>query len=49
MYVNRRTIDYGEDGRSAVRLFLEKGVAIGMVRSDFDPKGVKFIGEAEHV
>ena len=49
MYVNRRTIDYGEDGRSAVRLFLEKGVAIGMVRSDFDPKGVKFIGEGEHV
>ena len=49
MYVNRRTIDYGEDGRSAVRLFLEKGVAIGMVRSDFDPKGVKFIGEREHV
>ena len=45
MYVNRRTIDYGEDGRSAVRLFLERGIEVGLVRSDFDASGLKFIGE----
>ncbi len=47
MYVNRRTIDYGEDGRSAVRLFLERGIEVGLVRSDFDASGLKFIGEGE--
>ena len=48
MYVNRRTIDYGEDGRSAVRLFLERGIEVGLVRSDFDASGLKFIGEGEN-
>ena len=48
MYVNRRTLDYGEDGRSAVRLFLERGIEVGLVRGDFDASGLKFIGEGEN-
>ena len=48
MYVNRRTIDYGKDGRKAVRMFLERGVELGLVRSDFDASGLKFIGAGEH-
>ena len=48
MYVNRRTIDYGEDGRRAVRMFLERGVELGLVRSDFDASGLKFIGAEQH-
>ena len=48
MYVNRRTIDYGEEGRRAVRMFLERGVELGLVRSDFDPSGLKFIGAEQH-
>ena len=48
MYVNRRTIDYGKDGRRAVRMFLERGVGLGLVRSDFDASGLKFIGAGEH-
>ena len=31
MYVNRRTLDYREDGREAVRRFLRLGVAQGLV------------------
>jgi 1,4-dihydroxy-6-naphthoate synthase len=31
MYVNSRTLDYGPDGREAVRLFLDRGVAAGVV------------------
>ena len=31
MYVNQRTLDYGEDGRRAVRLFLERGVQAGII------------------
>ena len=30
MYVNDRTLDYGEEGREAVRLFLEKGTNSGL-------------------
>ena len=48
MYVNRRTIDYGKDGRRAVRMFLERGVGLGLVRSDFDASVLKFIGAGEH-
>jgi len=29
MYVNERTLDYGDEGRRAVRLFLERGVDAG--------------------
>ena len=45
MYVNQRTIDYGEDGRKAVRMFLERGKEIGLVREDFDTDKIEFIGE----
>jgi len=31
MYVNRRTVDLGEDGRRSIRLFLELGAAAGIV------------------
>ncbi|MFZ0412638.1 MAG: MqnA/MqnD/SBP family protein, partial [Candidatus Acidiferrales bacterium] len=36
MYVNRWTLDYGEEGRRAVRELLERGKAVGLV-----PKGVQ--------
>ena len=44
MYVNDRTIDYGDDGREAVRLFLEEGKEVGLVRGDFEPRSLEFIG-----
>ena len=44
MYVNDRTVDYGEDGREAVMQFLEMGKSVGLVRQDFDPRGIFFIG-----
>src|SRR5207247_8305791 len=31
MYVNSWTLDYGDRGRAAVRLFLERGAAIGLI------------------
>jgi 1,4-dihydroxy-6-naphthoate synthase len=31
MYVNRRTVDLGEDGRTSIRLFLERGAAAGII------------------
>jgi len=31
MYVNQRTLDYGEDGRKAVRLFLDRGFEEGLI------------------
>ncbi len=31
MYVNSRTLDYGEDGRRAVQLFLDKGFEAGVI------------------
>jgi 1,4-dihydroxy-6-naphthoate synthase len=31
MYVNRRTVDLGDDGRRSIRLFLERGAAAGIV------------------
>ncbi len=47
MYVNDRTIDYGEEGREAVRQFLERGQEVGLVRSDFDARRMEFIGADE--
>ena len=44
MYVNDRTIDYGDEGREAVRLFLEEGQEVGLVRDDFEPRSLEFIG-----
>ena len=31
MYVNRRTLDYGPDGREAVQLFLDRGYQAGLI------------------
>ena len=36
MYVNDWTLDYGERGREAVRLFLKKGVELGLVTKPVD-------------
>lgn len=43
MYVNHWTLDYGEKGRQAVREFLGRGAAIGLVPSSFK---VEFLSEA---
>lgn len=40
MYVNDWTLDYGARGREAVRLFLERGVALGLVTK---PVHVEFV------
>ena len=45
MYVNPRTIDYGPDGREAVRRFLREGQEIGLVDNMFDVDTIRFIGE----
>ena len=43
MYVNRWTLDYGEEGRHAVRELLARGAAVGLVPSSFK---VEFLTEA---
>jgi len=43
MYVNQRTLDYGEKGRQAVHEFLGRGAAIGLVPPSFR---VEFLSEA---
>lgn len=42
MYVNDWTLDYGERGREAIRLFLERGAQAGIVRRDVT---VEFVEE----
>lgn len=37
MYVNQRTLDYGEDGRAAVRLFLRRAFQAGLIPSEVEP------------
>ena len=44
MYVNQRTIDYGEDGRRSVRMFLAEGQKIGLIDADFEVDEIEFIG-----
>ena len=44
MYVNERTLDYGDDGREAVRMFLSEGQKIGVVDSTLDISKLDFIG-----
>ena len=44
MYVNQRTLDYGEDGREAVRRFLGEGQRIGVIDTSFDVDGIEFVG-----
>jgi 1,4-dihydroxy-6-naphthoate synthase len=41
MYVNERTLDYGEDGRLAIRKLLELGYERGIIPVKTD---VQFIG-----
>jgi len=43
MYVNRWTLDYGEEGRRAVRELLSRGAEAGLVPSSFK---VEFLSEA---
>jgi 1,4-dihydroxy-6-naphthoate synthase len=42
MYVNDWTLDYGEKGREAIRLFLKRGVEAGIVRG---PVTVEFVDD----
>ena len=42
MYVNDWTLDYGQRGREAVRLFLERGVSLGLIAK---PVNVLFIDD----
>ena len=44
MYVNHRTIDYQDDGRASIRHFIKQGQRIGLIRSDFKPEEMQFIG-----
>ncbi|MDR3622990.1 MAG: ABC transporter substrate-binding protein [Paludisphaera borealis] len=41
MYVNHRTVDYGPEGREAVRLFLDRGANLGLVPGPLD---IQFVG-----
>ena len=41
MYVNARTLDYGDDGRRAVRLFLDQGFEAGVIPRRVE---VEFVG-----
>ncbi|MEN3028213.1 MAG: MqnA/MqnD/SBP family protein [Aquificaceae bacterium] len=34
MYVNERTLDYGEEGRQAVRLMLQRGIEKGIIKAE---------------
>jgi len=45
MYVNDRTIDYEQEGRDSVRMFIKEGQELGMIRPDFDTSNLRFIGE----
>ena len=38
MYVNQRTLDYGEDGREAVCRFLRRGAGSGAVPDVAEPE-----------
>ena len=45
MYVNDRTIDYREDGRSSIKQFISEGQAIGLIDANFNVEDMRFIGE----
>ena len=45
MYVNDRTMDYREDGRSSIKQFISEGQAIGLIDPTFNVNEMKFIGE----
>lgn len=41
MYVNRRTLDYGDDGRRAVKLFLARAAEAGIISGTIEPEFVE--------
>ena len=43
----KSSLGCGEEGREAVRQFLERGQEVGLVRSDFDARRMEFIGADE--
>ena len=45
MYVNDRTLDYREDGRSSIRQFISEGQDIGLIDANFNVNEMEFIGE----
>ena len=45
MYVNDRTLDYREDGRSSIRQFISEGQDIGLIDANFNVNEIEFIGE----
>ncbi|MCS6875794.1 MAG: MqnA/MqnD/SBP family protein [Aquificaceae bacterium] len=45
MYVNQRTLDYGEDGRQAVKVLLQMGVERGIIKANMP--SVMFSDEVE--
>ena len=44
MYVNQRTIDYGDDGRASIKQFIQEGQDVGLINKDFNIELVEFIG-----
>jgi len=44
MYVNQRTIDYGNEGRESIKRFLSEGQEIGLIDPRFDVDSIAFIG-----
>jgi len=44
MYVNDRTIDYREEGRASIRLFIREGQELGLIRDSIDVNSIDFIG-----
>ena len=40
MYVNHHTVDYGADGKKAIRLFLDKGFDAGLLPRRVEPEFV---------
>ena len=44
MYVNDRTIDYEDDGRESICMFISEGQRIGMIDKNFDTTKIDFIG-----
>jgi len=45
MYVNDRTLDYREDGRSSIKQFISEGQDIGLIDANFNVNEMEFIGE----
>jgi 1,4-dihydroxy-6-naphthoate synthase len=44
MYVNKRTIDYEDEGRASIRQFITEGQDLGLIDPGFDVQKIDFIG-----